>query len=205
MSVNFNVRRVNENVLRALRSDPSVTVALCDFWLDFDPQEFEREFFAGTSPERRETGRASFETRKKRILDSQGEVLASLLDAGIGRNDIGAALHLNRSWWGMESMIHSSLGCRIVAEDAGEAIGEDVGYGPARLLSTAELLGILTELDRVRREEAEPRFRLQEVVDLATACSDEELDTWSWLPFCRLRDFVRTTTEEKAWVLKWYD
>ena len=46
MSVNFNVRSVNATLLAALRRDPSITTALCDFTLDFDADDYERQYLA---------------------------------------------------------------------------------------------------------------------------------------------------------------
>ena len=37
MSVNLNVRRINDRLLVTLRRTPDVTVVLCDLQLDFDP------------------------------------------------------------------------------------------------------------------------------------------------------------------------
>lgn len=112
-------------------------------------------------------------------------------------------------------MIAAPNGSRLIDGEAGEAIGDDVGYGPAKLLSPLELTGILTDLDAVTRELARPRFRATQEAEIARRRKDgvgvfepsteDEFDAWSWKPFCALREFVRTTHEERAWLLKWYD
>lgn len=58
MSVNFNVRRVNDALLAGLRRDPSVTAALCGEAIEFDPEEYMRPYLTG-DPERVASRRAS--------------------------------------------------------------------------------------------------------------------------------------------------
>ena len=222
MSVNFNVRYLGGPLLAALRRDPSLTGPICDGDVDFDPVEYERKFFQDTpsrvldrAPGAMSRLRERFETLRARILARQEELLRSLDESGIASSDLGPALRIGRSWWAMESMIHSTVGRRLIAEEEGEAIGDDVGYGPARLLSPVELGAIVPELEVVTRNEAEHRFRVYEAEEYANqrkignasphACSDEDFDDWSWRPFCELRAFVRTTAERPAWLLKWYD
>jgi hypothetical protein len=149
------------------------------------------------------------------MLAAQAELLSTLQSEGIAREDVGAALHLERSHWGMASMIDSKSGSRIVDEDEGEAIGDDVGYGPARLLAAAELESILTVLDEVERSGAEARFRAQEAAERASrreaglgvppVLTDEEFETLAWRPLCLLKEFARTTVQQRACLLRWYD
>jgi hypothetical protein len=54
------------------------------------------------------------------------------------------------------------------------------------------------------QEEAERSRRREAGSAVFEPCTAEEFDTQSWKPFCALRDFVRATAEEKAWLLKWY-
>jgi len=215
MSVNFNVRSVSDRLLDALRRDPSLTGSLCDSSVDFDFVAYEQLWFSSTRPEKREGARVTFERHRKAIHADQEEALAPLVAAGLTRDELGAVLHLGRSWWGMERMIVAPVGCRLVAESEGEAIGEDVGYGPAHLLFRFELPAILDALATVTREEAEARFRVYLEEDHARRragglgvpppMTDEEFEEWSWQPFVRLRAIVVATAEAKGAVLRWYD
>jgi hypothetical protein len=213
VSVFFNVRRVNDTLLTALHKNPSLTESLADWRIDFDPKNFEEEFFGAIPPEQRESSRASFEMRRDRHLAAQEEVLAPMQEAGLQRDDFGAALDLQRSWWGMESMIHTPVGQRLVKAE-GEPIGEDVGYGPAVLFPPEELSAILRELECVTRDEAEPRFRAFEATDLDRRrqaggnvlgpVTDEQFEERSWQPFCTLREFVAGTVAAGASLLVWF-
>jgi hypothetical protein len=116
MSVNFSVRRVNEKLLAALRRAPSILSALCGSSVDFDPAEYESEFFEGVSPARREERRAHFEQKLGRFLGFQRDDLTVLASAGVDAADVGQALHFEREWWGMESMIATPIGCRLLEE-----------------------------------------------------------------------------------------
>ena len=66
MSVNLNVRRISDRLLVTLRRTPDVTVVLCDLQLDFDPENYERDFLAATAPARRDEARPGFERQRAR-------------------------------------------------------------------------------------------------------------------------------------------
>ena len=193
MSVNFNLRRVNDALLAALRQDSSLTGPLCNLVLDFVPPL------------------ETTEIRKQRMLDERAELVLQLHNAGLRDEDFGKALHLGRAWWSLAQMIGSPATDSVSLEAEGEAIGDDVGYGPARLLARQDVESIAAVLDAVTRNEAEARFREFESAELArqprlvVRCSDDEFTKWSWEPFCELRRFVRETADENATILKWFD
>jgi hypothetical protein len=215
MSVNFHALEVNAKLLAALRRDASLTDSLCHPGLRHDPERYARDFFGARPKEEWEAQRPSLELRLKRLVDAQNEALGPLLAAGLDRDDVLHSLDLERSWWGMEAMIASPIGARIVTDDGGEAIGDDVGYGPARLYSPDDAAAIADALDRVTRAEAEPRFRAHEAADherlLAQGLraplpnTNDEFERWSWRPFCTLRELVRNAAQERSWLLRWYD
>lgn len=215
MSVNFNVRRLSTSIVSAVRADPTLTTFLCDFTLDFDPSQYEQDALRGRASDQIEAIRASLVTRRDRQLAAQEELFASLEGGGIPRQEVDLGLHLEKSWWGMAEMIGSLPGTRIVVETEGEAIGDDVGYGPARLLSPGELPPIVLALEMLTREPSERRFRARLEEDAAEKKSrnlgvlppltDEEFEKWTWQPLCSLRAYVRETADAGAWLLKWYD
>lgn len=215
MSVNMNVRRVGPSLLAALRRSPSLTALVCDGMLDFDPAAYEEEALAEVPAEGHAAARARLAPRIARALAARREALAPLLEVGLTEADLGPALHLGRAFWGMDELIGAPEGQRIVAEAIGEAIGGDVGYGPARLVSPAELAPIASALHGVTLAEGEPRFRAREaryVADLRAQglappppCTAEELEEWTWRPFCALRAFVSDALGAEEWLLRWYD
>jgi hypothetical protein len=215
MSVHFHVRRLSPKSVNAVRADPALTILLCDSTYDFDPAKYEHEMLQAVPPHRVDAARASFVTRRDRQLVAQKELISALEAGGIACEDVGAGLHLEQSWWGMEAMIGSKPGTRVVVEDEGEAIGDDVGYGPARLLSPTELPPVVASLDLLSREAAEPRFRVREEHDAAekrsmqpggpSRLTAEEFEKFAWRPLCALRDYLRETTASGAWLLKWFD
>jgi hypothetical protein len=96
-----------------------------------DPREFETEI-ARMPPERQAAARASFARRLPFMLRCHEETLAPLLSAGLTRDDFGVELDPGRAWWGMAAMIASEEGSRLISQSEGQAIGGEVGYGPAR-------------------------------------------------------------------------
>ena len=215
MSVNFNVRHVALKSVHALRLEPALTTLLCDRTLDFDPARYEEAMLRAVPAPLVDAFRASTVTRRDSQVAAQKEIIAGLDAKGITREDVGVALYLEQSWWGMDAMIELKAGLRVLDGDEGEAIGNDVGYGPARLLSPTELPPIVAALDRLTREAAEPRFRIHEQddatqkrsinLDVSNRLTDEEFEQWAWQPLCALREYVRKTTDAGAWLLKWYD
>lgn len=211
----MNVRRVGPALLAALRRDPSLTSSLCDGSLDFDPVAYEAEALEGVPEEGRAAARSRLAPRVARAVAWRQEALAPLLAAGLDEADLGAALHLGRAFWGMDELIGVPAGQRIVAEAIGEEIGDDVGYSPARLIAPSELAAIAPALEGVTLADGEPRFRAREARHIAglldqglaapSPCTADELDAWTWRPFCALRAFVRETLDAGAWLLRWYD
>ncbi len=130
MSINFHVRRVNARALAALRRDPTLTSALCDPYVDFDPEDFERELLANTPPADHQARRLRFEFRRNRAIDERDAARLALRTGGIETRDIGLALNLESSWWGMPAMIGAPTGRRLIAEAEGKPLGEDFGYRP---------------------------------------------------------------------------
>lgn len=215
MSVNMNVRRVGPKLLAALRRDASLTSSLCDGLLDFDAAAYEVASLADVPAEGRDAARARLAPRLARAAGQRREALEPLLAAGLSEEELGDALHLGRAFWGMDELIGAPAGQRIVAEAIGEPVGGDVGYGPARLISPEALAEIAPALDAVTLADGEPRFRAREakyIADLTAQgltapapCTAEELDEWTWRPFCALRVFVREALDGGAWLLRWYD
>lgn len=217
MSVLFNVRRVDGVLLAALRREPSLTDLLCSSVFDFDLRALIAEATAGLSPEAAAQRAATIRQRAsiRKTLVEQAEAHGTLVKAGVPRESFGAVLRLERSWWGMEAMIANDVGARIVDQNAGESIGDDVGYGPAQLFHAPELGAIAEVLMGLTRDVVRPRFIAFEAADRAekTAhgfdvgppCSEEGFDRWSWEPLCRLRVFVAETARAGDALLRWYD
>jgi hypothetical protein len=215
MSVHFNVRRVGSPLLAALRRDPSLTTSLCDSLLDFDAALYEAQFRAATKPQHLASSISSFEYKKNKMLALQEEAFIPLEAAGLTRKDLGTTLRLDRSWNGMEEMIAAPEGRLLISAEGGEEIGDDIGYGAARLLAPAELVRIAGVLARLTYDAAKPRYRAFEIArieklgcesgSVPTKCTDGEFDLRSWHPLCALRDFVHETGASDAWLLKWYD
>jgi hypothetical protein len=207
MSVLFHVRRLNPRAANAVRQQPELAIHLCDQTLDFEPSTYEQAMLRDVPAARMDAARANVAARRERYVAAQRELTAALVAGGIALDDVGGGLHLERAWWGMASMIGSAEGARVVADDVGEPIGDDLGYGPARLLSPDELSPIAPLLDAVTRDAAERAFRVQEGQDSERPdpLTDEEFETCAWQPLCALRDYVRVTSQAGAWLLKWYD
>jgi hypothetical protein len=205
MSVNFHVHHFAASIVSALRIDPRLTTFLCDLALDYEPTRYAEEMLRGVPENRIDAARAYTTKRGDRVAAAQKELLASLEAAGIAREKLGVGLHLEKSWWGMEQMIGGDLGKLLISGEAGESIGDDVGYGPARLLSPTELGKIAAALDPLTREACEQRFRAHVRAKASIQSTDEEFEMWSWKPFCELRVYVREAADAGAWILRWYD
>jgi hypothetical protein len=213
MSVTFHLRRIGPRSLAALRNAPSITTGLCDTALDFDVEAYERQGLEAVPLLGREAARPSFERRLAMLLAARREAWSIVSAAGLTENDVGEARDLGRSWWGMAPMIATPAGRRLF--EGGEAIGEDVGYGPAKLREAPTVATVARDLRAVTRESAMQAFRAFEAAEsverarrddqVGPPCSDEEFEAWSWEPLERLRVFVDATAARGEGLLAWYD
>ena len=117
-------------------------------------------------------------------------------------------LDLDKSWHGLHYLLTGTdwevgegAGAAILG---GEAIGEDGGYGPARLVSAEAVRGIVEALDAIDAETLRARFDLD-----AMAAADiypsrwaaEDFDGFLAPRFADLRRFYRSAADQGQAVL----
>lgn len=90
-------------------------------------------------------------------------VAADLMDGDPGRADPGRVIDLDKAWHGVHYLLtgtgsdaSSELGLAVLG---GEPVGDDVGYGPVRLLSPQQVGVVSAALGRLDGELVRSRFQ----------------------------------------------
>lgn len=99
-------------------------------------------------------------------LDEQDDDLeegrAELERLGVTPDDFGEPLGIEKAWHGLHYLLTGSptdtappLGAAILG---GQEVGEDLGYGPARYLTPAEVAAVADALDQVTHADLDARY-----------------------------------------------
>ncbi|QLQ36838.1 YfbM family protein [Micromonospora robiginosa] len=119
-------------------------------------------------------------------------------------------LDLDKSWHGLHYLLTGTAwdtddgaGAAILG---GEPIGDDVGYGPPRLLAPDAVRAVADGLDAVNEATLRARFDPDAMTDEGIYPAiwhdgDDEFDTYLWPSFVELRRFYRTAATQGEGVL----
>ena len=100
---------------------------------------------------------------------------------------IGEFYSLDKAWHGVHFLLNGDAwhgtGPRFNAVLGGTDIGEDMGYGPSRYLTSAEVKAVANELNKVTADELKGKldpkaFKKAEISPFHRACNSEDFD---WL------------------------
>lgn len=185
MSIMAELRLVSPRVLEILRKDPTLTEAVLRTGLPtlpgFDglpiPASVAKVLASLPAEERARREKQMSEQMAAFRSSPQGAALASMVDGieedfeeeraelerlGVTADDIGDPLALDKAWHGLHFLLTGSatdttlpLGAAILG---GQEVGEDLGYGPARYLSPAEVSTVADALGQLTHEDLGARF-----------------------------------------------
>lgn len=185
MSMMAELRLVSPRVLEVIRKDPSLVDAALRTGLptlpgldDLPLPASVAKHLASLPP----ADRARVENQMAEQMAAfraspQGAPLAELFDEreddleegrvelerlGITPEDLGEPLGIDKAWHGLHFLLTGSstdtkppLGAAILG---GQEVGEDLGYGPARYLSPAEVAAVADALDQVTHADLDIRY-----------------------------------------------
>ncbi|HEU4387927.1 MAG TPA: YfbM family protein [Blastocatellia bacterium] len=156
MSMNLTYRSVSPRTITKLLEDPALVRAI----LDFDPGATEsgmptklRQLLEKVPPEMRERAAEMLSAQMKKVEEmGPGRTFAelstlaarSLETAGLESADLGEPVDIGKAWHGLHFLL---AGTEWEPTDppgnvvfGGKEIGEDLGYGPARLLTPEDVV-----------------------------------------------------------------
>ena len=184
MSMMAELRLVSPRVLEIIRKDPSLVDAALRTGLptlpgldDLPLPASVAKHLASLPPADRARMEARMAEQMAAFRSSpQGAPLAGLLDEdddleegraelerlGVTPDDLGEPLGIDKAWHGLHYLLTGSstdteppLGAVILG---GHEVGDDLGYGPARYLSPAEVAAVADALDQVTHADLDARY-----------------------------------------------
>ena len=148
-------------------------------------------------------------------LRREPSLVESVIDGTADAGDLGPALDLDKAWHGVHFLIAGEPWQTRASEHAtqcilgGEECGDDLGYGPARLLGPAAVAAIAAALPEV--ETLRPRFdpHAFAAADIYPTMweRDDPGETWRWLAdtYEQMRAFYRDAAAAGRAVVLWLE
>lgn len=159
MSVNFCARAVTDRLEARLRADPSLTTPLATehVAIDFDRAPYLATLEAANRPR---PLTASVLARVDKLEAEHATCWASLAEKNIERRDLDDTLEIHRAYnglnWGWAGTPAAHL---LFDDDGGLQLGDDVGYGPARLLSNHDVASTMAAIEKIDIATFAARYR----------------------------------------------
>jgi hypothetical protein len=126
--------------------------------------------------------------------------------------DLGPESFLDKAWHGVHFLLCGTpeeapppLGDAVLG---GDAVGEDLGYGPARVLDPARVAAVAAALRAISADEVAGRFdavRLDADGVYPAGWAEEGRREWLRDAYARLRAFYLEAAAEGSWVLLWLE
>lgn len=211
MSINGQFRQVSPRALDLIRARPALAPAALSWTpLRSDPDDPFADLPAGTRAileaipeEMREAAAVQMRAAQAAypgLADLYAAETAELRAAGIGDDDLPAALDIRKSWHPLHFLLTGQawetpwpLGAVVLG---GEPVGEDLGYGPARLLTPEQVAELANALQALGEVGAMTRYVPAEfeAADIAPGGwedpeEDEERREWLLDTFREVRDY----------------
>jgi hypothetical protein len=159
MSVNFCARAVTEQLEARLRKEPSLATLLATEHraIDFD----RATYVARVEAESRTRPIPPAALARVDKLEAQhAQCWKGLAENSIERRDLDDTLELHRAYnglsWGWAGTAAAQL---LFEDDGGSRLGDDVGYGPARLLSNRDISTTMAAIEKVDIATFAARYR----------------------------------------------
>ncbi|MDB4766922.1 YfbM family protein [bacterium] len=126
-------------------------------------------------------------------------VSALVMDVIEGNVAADDCLDLYKSWNALDVLLNDGEpGAEADAVLGGTTIGEDLGYGPARMLDQNEVAQISTALAKVTQSEFESRFDVGKMEDVYSFHPEDAEDEWPIISdlFEELQKFYATASDQ---------
>ena len=204
MSIVFYARRVSERLEQRLRVEPTLTMQLTDPACDFDRALYLRLFEApGASLP------SGLFARAERLDAERTRLWESLARDRVEARDVDAALEIEAAWLGLSWGFAGTKASELLFGEGGTPVGEDLGYGPARVLTNQEVRAVRDELVAVDVIDFATRFHdgflaWGRSVDISTAADAEHVSfAFTVAARTRLVAYLRDATSEYRALLVW--
>jgi len=141
---------------------------------------------------------------KEKLAEMQADpslVGALVMDVIQGRVDAASRLDLYKSWNALDVLLNDGeCGAEADAVMGGTAIGEDLGFGPARMLDDHEVTKVSDALANITRSDFEKRFDVEKMQDIYAFHAEDAEDEWPVLSelFDEMKTFYATAAEQSC-------
>lgn len=141
-----------------LRADPSLTTPLATehVAIDFDRAPYLATLEAANRPR---PLTASVLARVDKFEAEHVTCWASLAEKNIERRDLDDTLELHRAYNGLSWGWAGTPAAQLLFDDGGLQLGDDAGYGPARLLSNNDVSSAMAAIERIDIATFAARYR----------------------------------------------
>jgi hypothetical protein len=159
MSVNFCARAVTERLEERLRKEPSLATLLAS---EHVPIDFDRAMYVARLEAESRTRPLSPAAlgRVDRLEAEHAKCWQGLAASSIERRDMDDTLELHRAYNGLNwGWTGTAAALHLFHDDGGAQLGDDVGYGPARLLSNRDVSTTLAAIEKVDLATFAARYR----------------------------------------------
>jgi len=137
VSVITHVRSISEELYGKLRERPDIATRLAAERqaIDFERTAFIAEHLRGVPPETKAKVSEWANQRADALVGEHAAVWETLTKDGVQRSDVDVALEVGRVGFGLGLAFART---KVTIFEAGEEVGDDVGYGPTRMFSPSE-------------------------------------------------------------------
>ena len=210
MSVNFCARAMTERLEAHLRADPSLTMPLAakHVAVDFD----RAPYLARLEAENRSRPfPPSALARVEKLEAEHAGWWKRLAEKSIERRDVDDTLELHRAYNGLNWGWAGTPAAQLLFDDAGGLqLGDDVGYGPARLLSNKDVSSAMAAIEKIDIATFAARYREGYAAapgDGQTATLLAEFDDFAYVmpAFQRLVAYLRDARIASRALLVWFE
>lgn len=194
MSMMGSFRQVSPGVLARLREEPALVEAALEFGEEPVSPPGRIAGFSPPPPEAIERMPKALRAAFEQAFAPRGP--NALEGAGFTSDALPEPLEIEKAWHGLHFLLCRDVG---VTSDplsqvvmGGEELGEDLGYGPARVLEPAQVASLATALEGLSQAELEKNFApeaMDEIYPSGWSSSGPEELEWLLDAFRDVRDY----------------
>ena len=146
---------------------------------------------------------------KQKLAEVQSDpslINAMVMDVIEENVDADEYLDLYKSWNAIHVLLEDGEpGAESNAVMGGTPVGEDLGYGPARLLDDQEVAKISADLAKVSQSDFEGRFDVDKMKDVYSFHAEDADEEWSMISdlFKELKKFYAAAAEQSCGMISY--